>query len=74
MQVYFKCILLNFAMFAGYKFERKNFKLFIGGSTASNACGMQGYINENKLYIPIDRKSTRLNSSHYQQSRMPSSA
>ena len=31
MQVYFKCILLNFAMFAGYKFERKNFKLFIGG-------------------------------------------
>ena len=51
MQVYFKCILLNFAMFAGYKFERKNFKLFIGGSTASNACGMQGYINENKLYI-----------------------
>ena len=23
---------------------------------------------------PIDRKSTRLNSSHYQQSRMPSSA
>ena len=53
MQVYFKCILLNFAMFAGYKFERKNFKLFIGGSTASNACGMQGYINENKLYIPI---------------------
>ena len=35
------------------KFERKTFKLFIGGSTASNACGMQGYINENKLYIPI---------------------
>ena len=49
MQVYFKCILLNFAMFVGYKFERKNFKLFIGGSTASNACSMQGYINENKL-------------------------
>ena len=34
-----------------------------------------------KMYIPVqvgsegkDRKSTRLNSSHYQQSRMPSSA
>ena len=29
-----------------------------------------------KFYMPdeIDRKSTRLNSSHYQQSRMPSSA
>ena len=25
-------------------------------------------------YTPEDRKSTRLNSSHYQQSRMPSSA
>ena len=25
-------------------------------------------------YVPEDRKSTRLNSSHYQQSRMPSSA
>ena len=53
MQVYFKSILLDFALFAGYKFERKTFKLFIGGSTASNAYSMQGYINENKLYIPI---------------------
>ena len=26
------------------------------------------------LSFPLDRKSTRLNSSHYQQSRMPSSA
>ena len=26
-----------------YKFERKTFKLLIGGSTASNACSMQGY-------------------------------
>ena len=25
------------------KFERKTFKLLIGGSTASNACSMQGY-------------------------------
>ena len=32
------------------KFERKTFKLLIGGSTASNACSMQGYKNE-KLEI-----------------------
>ena len=25
------------------KFERKTFKLLIGGSTTSNACSMQGY-------------------------------
>ena len=29
---------------------------------------------EPKCYLALDRKSTRLNSSHYQQSRMPSSA
>ena len=29
-----------------YKFERKTFKLLIGGSTASNACNMQGYKND----------------------------
>ncbi len=28
------------------KFERKTFKLLIGGSTASNACNMQGHKNE----------------------------
>ena len=28
------------------KFERKTFKLLIGGSTASNACSMQGYKND----------------------------
>ena len=33
-----------------YKFERKTFKLLIGGSTASNACSMQGYKIE-KFYI-----------------------
>ena len=30
--------------------------------------------NSTKLAMSVDRKSTRLNSSHYQQSRMPSSA
>ena len=29
---------------------------------------------DNKIRLNLDRKSTRLNSSHYQQSRMPSSA
>ena len=29
---------------------------------------------EGRLYEPLDRKSTRLNSSHIQKSRMPSSA
>ena len=28
----------------------------------------------NRINVTLDRKSTRLNSSHYQQSRMPSSA
>ena len=28
------------------KFENKIFKLLIGGSTASNACSMQGYKDE----------------------------
>ena len=31
------------------KFERKTFKLLIGGSTASNACSMQGYKSETGL-------------------------
>ena len=30
----------------GQKFERKTFKLLIDGSTASNACSMQGYKSE----------------------------
>ena len=34
----------------------------------------QGGCNEEEAYAYADRKSTRLNSSHSQQSRMPSSA
>ena len=30
------------------RFERETFKLCIGGSTASNACSMQGYKNESE--------------------------
>ena len=41
--------------------------------------GEDAFVSEHLLYLPdtgapLDRKSTRLNSSHYQQSRMPSSA
>ena len=40
--------------------------------------GSRGQYHLNNLktipYADVDRKSTRLNSSHYQQSRMPSSA
>ena len=61
------------------------YKLFHGKSAECTNCpclngeGLSEYIHENvmteKAYIiKQDRKSTRLNSSHYQQSRMPSSA
>ena len=38
------------------KFERKTFKLLIGGSTASNACSMQGYKNGKGLKLDIYNK------------------
>ena len=37
------------------------------------ACIRYAHLFQRKVYL-TDRKSTRLNSSHYQQSRMPSSA
>ena len=37
------------AVCRGYKFENRIFKLFIGGSTASKACSMQGYKFKNKI-------------------------
>ena len=49
----------------------------IGGMAGNNSCGGKsiryGMMRDNVLSIE-DRKSTRLNSSHSQQSRMPSSA
>ena len=46
---------------------KSNYQLFIGGKFVKS--------NGGKSYKTIkDRKSTRLNSSHSQQSRMPSSA
>ena len=53
------CTLLNIVLYALFN------KLF--GYTAANSWG-------NVLDNIIDRKSTRLNSSHWNKSRMPSSA
>ena len=48
-------------------------KLFTDlGSNPSR--GLWWFQSYNRLYTVLDRKSTRLNSSHSQQSRMPSSA
>ena len=40
----------------------------------SKACSAEDLLPSKARYLILDRKSTRLNSSHYQQSRMPSSA
>ena len=50
------------------KFKRCLASVACGLGVAAVCFGVAGYQNR------IDRKSTRLNSSHYQQSRMPSSA
>ena len=42
--------------------------------TESLQIALSDYIQRQKLRKAIDRKSTRLNSSHIQKSRMPSSA
>ena len=39
-----------------------------------SGCGKKSAKNEEKDTITVDRKSTRLNSSHMPKSRMPSSA
>ena len=39
------------------KFESETFKQLIGGSTASNACSMQGYKNEKEI-VKSSRNST----------------
>ncbi|CDD65043.1 aBC transporter related [Firmicutes bacterium CAG:882] len=47
-QTVVSCILLMFMVYEVFmvkKFESKTFRLFIGGSTASVACSMQGYKN-----------------------------
>ena len=43
-------------------------------SVNANIVRFRIYQNQNLFFDGTDRKSTRLNSSHYQQSRMPSSA
>ena len=47
----------NACSMQGYKFERKSFKLLIGGSTASNACSMQGDKNQKKEKFNYGKKS-----------------
>ena len=49
-----------------YKFERKTFKLLIGGSTASNACSMQGYKNGEKSEITGKYKAVYITSPTYE--------
>ena len=46
----------------------------VGLSTAGGAFLLGGYLALQALGLILDRKSTRLNSSHIQKSRMPSSA
>ena len=45
-----------------------------GDSTADTASTAESTASSTEATAERDRKSTRLNSSHYQQSRMPSSA
>ena len=45
-----------------------------GGVDSSTVAGIMKKEGYNVIGITLDRKSTRLNSSHSQQSRMPSSA
>ena len=52
---------------------RRLLDFFAGGSWLVRAYYYTA-IAEDQEYSPVDRKSTRLNSSHSQQSRMPSSA
>ena len=58
VQAFVKMYYMVHAFFAEYKFV--------------DVAGLNG--TKNKKTNMADRKSTRLNSSHYQQSRMPSSA
>ena len=44
------------------------------GFTSGEADDPKGFASSDKLVKLVDRKSTRLNSSHMSESRMPSSA
>ena len=55
--------------------EKYSTLVYPGISISERITGLTGIHNDDLIGKPrIDRKSTRLNSSHYQQSRMPSSA
>ena len=55
------------------KIEVKNSALVIGSTATHRAIEKSALVKQN-LAVLADRKSTRLNSSHIQKSRMPSSA
>ena len=62
--------------YAGTQTEKNLQEAFAGESQARNKYTYFASVAKKEGYeqMSADRKSTRLNSSHYQQSRMPSSA
>ena len=56
------------------KVETANFDIYLSKGGLSFAVGQRYLQEESSLTTAEDRKSTRLNSSHIQKSRMPSSA
>ena len=57
------------AQLTDYSIFDKKFNFYV-----ANDLGRNGYYDQKPIAELIDRKSTRLNSSHDRQSRMPSSA
>ena len=55
----------------GSKFTKKALAFLV---THETLCGPSDELQVLHVQPPVDRKSTRLNSSHIQKSRMPSSA
>ena len=53
-----------------------DFRQYLPGDGVPGSEGTRAYLSydDKHLYVVLDRKSTRLNSSHIQKSRMPSSA
>ena len=57
--------------------DKNGLLFYFCGGCCIGALRNKGFIpwdDDVDIFMPRDRKSTRLNSSHYQQSRMPSSA
>ena len=74
-----EAVVLDYLKLAGEKVSRTVGNVYV--ETVKIAPGLFGLLYKIGMLVirllrrsPVDRKSTRLNSSHYQQSRMPSSA